>query len=159
MNPTVTEHDYRFPRRPEAPAATGVPRSFLAHQHYGQHHHQHHQHQHSASRESSGGLRTELQDLHLNFSGSTNASGTRVLPSARDELLRSSGFLPFQKHAASSFAQSPEEMQRQDPIAIQVWRFFADTKRRLPDQDRMENLTWRMMHINLRKRKEVEAAK
>jgi hypothetical protein len=50
-------------------------------------------------------------------------------------------------------------MQRQDPLAIQIWRFFADTKQRLPEQDRMENLTWRMMYMSLRKRRQAEAAR
>ncbi|KAK0655978.1 hypothetical protein B0T16DRAFT_424652 [Cercophora newfieldiana] len=112
MNPTSTEHDYRFPRRPgAAPAATGAPRSFFAH------------------------------------------------PPHDAELLRTSAFPPYQRSAALGLSQSPEEMQKQDPLAIQVWRFFADTKKRLPEQDRMANLTWRMMHMNLRKRRQAEAAR
>jgi len=161
MNPTSTEHDYRFPRRPGAPAATGAPRSFFAPHYQAQHHqHQHqHQHQHGTNRESSGGLRAELQGLQLDFTTPAYTSTIGPYPSTRDELLRSSAFLPFQRGVASGLGQSPEEMQRQDPIAIQVWRFFADTKKRLPEQDRMENLTWRMMHMTLRKRRQAEAAR
>ncbi|KAK0633293.1 hypothetical protein B0T14DRAFT_491494 [Immersiella caudata] len=159
MNPTSTEHDYRFPRRPGALAATGAPRSFFAHTHQAQHHHQHPQHQHSASRESSGGLRAELQDLRLDIATPTSSQTAIPYPSTRDELLRASAFLPFQRSATSSLSQSPEEMHKQDPLAIQVWRFFSDTKKSLPHQDRMANLTWRMMHLSLRIRRQAEAAR
>jgi GATA-binding protein len=52
--------------------------------------------------------------------------------------------------------RSPEEKQKEDPLATQVWRFFSQTKQMLPNQERMENLTWRMMHLNLRKRRQEE---
>lgn len=144
MNPTTTEHDHRFPRRPGAAAATGAFR----HNAFAPQHH------HGASRESSG-LRAELQHLNLDFSAPLASVTTAAHGSARDALLRSSAFLPFEQSMERS-AQSPEEMQRQDPIAIQVWRFFADTKTSLPQKDRMENLTWRMMHLELRKQRKSE---
>lgn len=47
---------------------------------------------------------------------------------------------------------NPEDMdmEKQDPLATQIWRFFAKTKQHLPNQERMVNLTWRMMHVKLR---------
>ncbi|CAK7272620.1 Sodium- and chloride-dependent GABA transporter 1 [Sporothrix epigloea] len=45
---------------------------------------------------------------------------------------------------------SPEEKQKQDPLATEIWRFFSRTKQLLPNQERMENLTWRMMHVKLK---------
>lgn len=42
---------------------------------------------------------------------------------------------------------------------MQIWRFFADTKKSLPDRDRMENIVWRMMHMTLRERAQAEAAR
>lgn len=148
MNPTSTEHDYRFPRRPGAAAATGAPKNVNIYTHHA-----------SASKDSSGGLRAGLQDLHLDFLAPTPSLATTSHLNARDALLRSSAFLPFQRGVASNPALSPEDMQKQDPIAIQVWRFFADTKNRLPNQNRMENLTWRMMHMSLRKRRQAEVAR
>lgn len=50
---------------------------------------------------------------------------------------------------------SPDEMQRKDPLAAQIWKLYTRTKSQLPNQERMENLTWRMMAMNL-KRKERE---
>ena len=61
--------------------------------------------------------------------------------------------------ADSAEGQSPEEMQRQDPLATQIWKFFSQTKQRLPNQERMQNLTWRMMHMNLRKQRQLDAAR
>ncbi|KAK1145858.1 Sodium- and chloride-dependent GABA transporter 1 [Aspergillus melleus] len=49
----------------------------------------------------------------------------------------------------------PDEMQRQDPLATQIWKLYSRTKAQLPNQERMENLTWRMMAMSL-KRKEQE---
>lgn len=51
---------------------------------------------------------------------------------------------------------SVEQMQSEDPLAAQIWKFFSKTKKQLPNQQRMENLTWRMMALNLRKRQQQE---
>lgn len=53
-----------------------------------------------------------------------------------------------------------ERMARDDPLATQVWRMYARTKASLPHAQRMENLTWRMMTLALKKRnQEEESAK
>ncbi|KAJ1300531.1 hypothetical protein OPQ81_005341 [Rhizoctonia solani] len=38
------------------------------------------------------------------------------------------------------------------PLAAQVWKMYAKTKASLPHQQRMENLTWRMMAMALKKK-------
>lgn len=43
-----------------------------------------------------------------------------------------------------------EEHQKEDPLGVDMWRFYKKQSR-LPDAGRMENMTWRMMAINLRK--------
>ncbi|OKL62271.1 Nitrogen regulatory protein areA [Talaromyces atroroseus] len=48
-------------------------------------------------------------------------------------------------------------MQRKDPLATQIWKLYSRTKSQLPNQERMENLTWRMMAMSL-KRQERERA-
>lgn len=70
---------------------------------------------------------------------------------AQDGLLGDSLF----PDAARSDADCPDEMQRRDPLATQIWRLYSRTKAQLPNQERMENLTWRMMAMSL-KRKERE---
>uniref|UniRef100_V5EEL7 GATA-type domain-containing protein n=3 Tax=Ustilaginomycotina TaxID=452284 RepID=V5EEL7_KALBG len=52
----------------------------------------------------------------------------------------------------------PDEMSKKDPLATQVWKMYAKQKSQLPNGARMENLTWRMMAMTLRKKKEQEAA-
>lgn len=50
----------------------------------------------------------------------------------------------------------PDEMAKKDPLATQVWKMYAKQKATLANGARMENLTWRMMAMTLRKKKEQE---
>ncbi|GKT62342.1 nitrogen regulatory protein area [Colletotrichum tofieldiae] len=129
MNPTTTEHDFRFPRRPD--------------DHYGGT-----SQSQAHSKASPSDLPAGLRDLRLDLSAA-------LYPSAQDEFLKNSDFPPFQKATMDSH-QSPEDMQKEDPLATQVWKFFSKTKHMLPNQQRMENLTWRMMAFNLRKKQQEE---
>ncbi|WVQ99297.1 hypothetical protein IAU59_006429 [Kwoniella sp. CBS 9459] len=52
---------------------------------------------------------------------------------------------------------TPEEMARKDPLATQVWKAYAKARDVLPNGQRMENLTWRMMHLTLKKKEEDAA--
>jgi Fungal protein of unknown function (DUF1752) len=51
----------------------------------------------------------------------------------------------------------PERLAKEDPLATQVWKMYARTKANLPHAQRMENLTWRMMALALKKKKDDEA--
>ncbi|KAJ7594136.1 signal peptide peptidase-domain-containing protein [Mycena floridula] len=53
----------------------------------------------------------------------------------------------------------PEQLAKDDPLATQVWKMYARTKATLPHAQRMENLSWRMMALALKKKKEDEEAK
>lgn len=76
---------------------------------------------------------------------------------ARQELLRESFFPTWKDDAAGEDLDSPVEMQKKDPLATQIWRLYSKTKKQLPNQERMENLTWRMMAMSLRKQRQEEA--
>lgn len=76
---------------------------------------------------------------------------------ARSELLKDAVFPSWKDDAGSDALESPEEMQKKDPLGTQIWKLYSRTKTRLPNQERMENLTWRMMAMNL-KRLEKEQA-
>jgi GATA-binding protein len=138
MKPTTTEHDFRFPRRPfDSPAAgsgTGTDNSRTANPSDGT---------------SPGELRMQELQLDLSNRGRT----------AQHDLLSSSAFPPWQDEMATKNNESLEQMQQNDPLATQIWRFFSKTKQSLPSQERMENLTWRMMHMRLRKLQEEENAR
>ncbi|EYE93182.1 uncharacterized protein EURHEDRAFT_404631 [Aspergillus ruber CBS 135680] len=70
-------------------------------------------------------------------------------------LLKDSLFPEWGSGTTRPDPEGPDEMQKKDPLATQIWRLYSRTKAQLPNQERMENLTWRMMTMNL-KRKERE---
>ena len=142
MNPTTTEHDYRFPRRPMDvdESADGGP---LKPEQDGT--------TTSISGDSGAGdLSASLQEFRWDLDSTYH--------SAQNSLFKTDSFPTFHDGMAG-MSDSPEELQRQDPLATQVWRFFSKTKQMLPNQERMENLTWRMMHLNMRKRAQTEEAR
>jgi len=67
--------------------------------------------------------------------------------------LRDSFFDGWKEKERDDF--SPAELQRQDPLGTQMWKLYHKTKGQLPNSERLENLTWRMMSMNMR-RKETE---
>ena len=73
----------------------------------------------------------------------------------RQEVLRDAIFPNWKDDAGGASLGQPDEMAKQDPIGIQMWKLYSRTKAQLPNQERMDNLTWRMMAMNL-KRKERE---
>lgn len=54
--------------------------------------------------------------------------------------------------------EAADAMSRKDPIAAQAWRLITKAKNTLPNGARMENLTWRLMSMTLKKRREETAA-
>jgi len=81
-------------------------------------------------------------------SSPTEVTGRRGL--LRDSLLDS-----WKNDGTGPELESPEEMQKQDPLGAQIWKLYHKTRGQLPNSERLENLTWRMMSMNLR-RKELE---
>lgn len=78
--------------------------------------------------------------------------------STRKDLLREAFFPDWKDDASRGDLDHPDEMQKRDPLGTQIWKLYSKTKTQLPNQERMENLTWRMMAMNL-KRKEREQAR
>lgn len=76
---------------------------------------------------------------------------------ARTDLLKDAVFPTWKDDVGSDTIEGPEELQKKDPLGTQIWKLYSRTKTRLPNQERMENLTWRMMAMNL-KRLEREQA-
>jgi GATA-binding protein len=52
---------------------------------------------------------------------------------------------------------SPEELEKKDPLAVSIWRAYTKVNGGLPEN--LDSLTWRMMHLTLKKQEELEAAK
>lgn len=73
---------------------------------------------------------------------------------ARKELLGHAFFPDWKDDTTSSAGlEDPDEMQKKDPLATQIWKLYSKTKTQLPNQERMENLTWRMMAMSLKRKK------
>jgi GATA-binding protein len=109
----------------------------------------------TTSRSSSGSSST-IQSL---TSASTLDTKLDFSPTAEDAPgggLRPSLFSPWRDDASTVnlVDDSPEELQKKDPLGIQIWRLYSKTKNALPNQERMDNLSWRMMSMNLKKQQE-----
>ena len=48
-------------------------------------------------------------------------------------------------------ANSPEELVEKDPLAAAMWRLYRSSATFLPESVRMENMTWRMMAMTLKR--------
>jgi GATA-binding protein len=72
---------------------------------------------------------------------------------ARRGMLEEAAMFPaFGNDASvSPGAESPEQMQKNDPLGTQIWKLYSRAKTQLPNAERMENLTWRMMAMNMRR--------
>jgi GATA-binding protein len=121
MNPTSTEHDYRFPRRPDHHQRNGVVRK------------------------GPETIRATLREIRADVDKTYAVANSSLLGDALFPDLRNAG--------AASSKQSLDQAQRDDPIAMQIWKLFSQTKQQLPNQQRMENMTWRMMTLSMRKQK------
>lgn len=145
MNPTTTEHDWRFPRRPNNEYADSGADAIMS----------------SISQPTAA--TDSKNDTRNSFGSDTKRSAAKgdsmkqlrfdlsdTIGDAQRRLSKAESISGFRDGLAGMSA-SPEELAKDDPLATQIWRFFAKTKQSLPNQERMENLTWRMMHVNLRK--------
>lgn len=159
MSPTSTEHDFRFPRRPadsgpgdikpeqserSAPARTNKSTGTASIIANGGPSNTHRANTNtSTSRpKNTTEMRGSLKEVRFDLS--------KTLDNARGTLSKTDAFAGFQDGIAG-MSTSPDDLGKEDPLAAQVWRFFSKTKQNLPNQERMENLTWRMMHASLRK--------
>jgi hypothetical protein len=63
-------------------------------------------------------------------------------------------FPAFGNDAAAERPESPSELQKHDPLGTQIWKLYSRAKTQLPNAERMSNLTWRMMALNMRRAEE-----
>ncbi|KAK5458168.1 Sodium- and chloride-dependent GABA transporter 1 [Exophiala xenobiotica] len=103
----------------------------------------------SSTAESNSTLTSKPTKPNLDLSTSEAVGRNEVL-------LRDTVFPEWKDDSSPADLDSPEELQKKDPLGTQIWKLYHRTKSRLPNQERMENLTWRMMAMNLRRQKEQE---
>ncbi|KAF1358949.1 hypothetical protein EJ07DRAFT_122206 [Lizonia empirigonia] len=66
-------------------------------------------------------------------------------------LLEEPIFPAFGSDANPVSPESPTELQKNDPLGTQIWKLYSRAKTQLPNAERMSNLTWRMMALNMRR--------
>jgi hypothetical protein len=69
---------------------------------------------------------------------------------ARPGMLAEPIFPVFKDDAEGSDMAAIEKMKQNDPLGTQIWRLYCKARTQLPNAERMENLTWRMMAMNMR---------
>lgn len=134
METLTTEHDFRFPRRPMSSEDTitasiphGVTSNF------------------KSNVDGSKNSEIVLGPDHLKMLNSAAEIKTRV------NMLHGS-FFPNGKGNPTSVDPGPTgELCKKDSLTAQILGLYSDIKLNLPNQERMKNLTWRMMSINLQK--------
>ena len=108
--------------------------------------------------DNASGSSSAIQSLTSASTLSTLESKLDLSPTdavARQGLLRDSIFGEWRGDAANPEPETTEEMQKKDPLGTQIWKLYHKQKGQLPNSERLENLSWRMMSMNLR-RKELE---
>jgi len=85
----------------------------------------------------------QLQMKKVRYMPDNGAETTKVLDRA---------IFPAFEHDAGDIPPAVwvEEAQEKDPLGIQIWKLYAKAKSSLPNAVRMENLTWRMVAMNIR---------
>ncbi|RKF81691.1 Nitrogen catabolic enzyme regulatory protein [Golovinomyces cichoracearum] len=131
MATLTTEHDYRFPRRP---IESGIVAS-----------------------SSSYGIDCYPECLDTGVTHKKTDADYLTMANiaaetkARVNILHDTFFPAWIDDTTSVKLNSTEQMNKKDPLATQIWRLYSDTKMLLPNQERLKNLTWRMMSMSLRK--------
>ncbi|KAF2017216.1 hypothetical protein BU24DRAFT_146036 [Aaosphaeria arxii CBS 175.79] len=101
--------------------------------------------------EDSSGANSAVHSLTSNSTLDSKLDFSSEEAAARKGMLDTSIFPPFSNDAANANVDTPEEMQKNDPLGTQIWKLYSKAKTQLPNAERMENLTWRMMAMNMRR--------
>lgn len=121
MNPTSTEHDFRFPRRPTGRDNLQTMR---------------------APDNGEHGARLSLLELTTGLNGAYASAGNALLGPAQ---------FPVYSHGDDgSDGPSSRSQQQDESIATQLFKILAQYKQQTPNQRRMENMTWRLMSLQMR---------
>jgi GATA-binding protein len=97
-----------------------------------------------------------LQHLHQTDDPLDTLAFTPPDPAVRQGMLADSFFPALKNDADEAAMGSPEELQKNDPLGTQIWKLYSKARTQLPNAERMENLTWRMMALNMRRAAERE---
>ncbi|KAF2708223.1 hypothetical protein K504DRAFT_381884 [Pleomassaria siparia CBS 279.74] len=80
-----------------------------------------------------------------------NLDSTFDSPAACRGMLHEPYFPTLKNDAHGTDLEDPHRMAENDPLATQIWKLYSKAKTQLPNAERMENLTWRMMAMSMRR--------
>lgn len=127
MNPTSTEHDFRFPRRPTGRDSQQRIRK-----------------PDNLGRKDSigdGDFRSSLRELNAGIHGAYVSAGSALLGPAQ---------FPLFDNSDDASNGTLGKANQDEPLASQLWKAFVQCKQHMPHQRRMENMTWRLMSLQMR---------
>lgn len=75
----------------------------------------------------------------------------------RRELLPEAIFPGLRDDATGADWDHPDEMQKNDPLGTHMWKIVSKVKTQIANHERMENMTWRLMAMSLKKKGEEQA--
>jgi len=102
---------------------------------------------------SEAGSHVDLSGVHINLSDQIDAFDMGLeydggIKSADSIMKR------WTDIASTSELGNLDEMQKRDLLPVHIWEHYNKTKEQLPNQDRLRNLTWRMMAKNSKRNEE-----
>lgn len=78
----------------------------------------------------------------------------------QSKLLREAYFTDWRSDAPAADPDDSDDMQKDDPFTIaKLWKHYNKSKSRVASQERMENLSWRMMSMTLKQQRERDQAR
>lgn len=78
----------------------------------------------------------------------------------QSKLLREADFTDWRSNAPAADPDDSDDMQKDDPFTIaKLWKHYNKSKSRVASQERMENLSWRMMSMTLKQQRERDQAR
>lgn len=78
----------------------------------------------------------------------------------QSKLLHEAYFTDWRSDAPAADPDDSDDMQKDDPFTIaKLWKHYNKSKSRVASQERMENLSWRMMSMTLKQQRERDQAR
>lgn len=135
MYPTSTEHDFRFPRRP-AGRDNSQSTNMRASDNGGN------------EKNAENRLLSSLHELNAGLHGTYASASSVLLGPAEFPLFNGSD-------GNDGISDGTLGVTKQgEPLASQLWKLYAQCKQHMPNQRRMENMTWRLMSLQMRQQKQ-----
>lgn len=87
----------------------------------------------------------------------TKKKSSTTITTRMADLVACSLFPDKSDQSADNTGQTNTE-RKKDPLSTQVWRMYTKAKDNLPNGSRLENLTWRMMAMTLKKEGDIPSS-